>query len=374
MSLRVLIGVLLLLGLMLSGGCEREQEPIRVGFVGTLSGRVSDLSVSGREGATLAVEQFNAGGGLEGRPVHLLSRDDGHNRAEARQAVSGLIDDEVVAIIGHMTSSMSRATISLINNEEMLMISPTTSTSYLAGRDDFFLRVYPSHQEQIDLLSRYIFQEKGVENMVGVYDLSNHEYTVDWYTSFRRFFNEQGGTILHSAAFTSGTDFSHEEVLQRILSPEAEGILILAGGGDTARLVQALRLLDSDLPVFTGAWAKTRELIAQGGTGVEGLAVAHFFDSDSEQEDYQNFRREYLDRFGHEPDFGALFSYEATRVLLWALENTDDWSGSGLREIIIGEGHFSGLQGDFFIDRFGDCVREAHIFQVRDGAYQRVDF
>ncbi len=374
MSLRVLIWVLLLLGLTLSGGCAREQEPLRVGFVGTLSGRVSDLSVSGREGATLAVEQFNAGGGLEGRPVHLISRDDGHDRSQARRAVSELIDDEVVAIIGHMTSSMSRATISLINDQEILMLSPTTSTSYLSGQHDFFIRVYPSHQEQIDLMSRYIFQEKGIENLVAVYDLSNHEYTVDWYTSFRRFFNEQGGTILQSAAFTSGTDFSHQEVLQRILSPEAGGILILAGGADTARLVQALQLLDSDIPVFTGAWAKTRELIAQGGTAVEGLAVAHFFDSGSEQEDYKNFCNEYLDRFGHEPDFGALFSYEATRVLLWALENTDDWSGPGLRQAIISEGHFPGMQGEFFIDRFGDCEREAHIFQVQDGAYQRVDF
>jgi branched-chain amino acid transport system substrate-binding protein len=46
----------------LLGGCG-PTEPIRLGFLGGLSGRVADLGGAGRDGVQLAIEQANAGGG-----------------------------------------------------------------------------------------------------------------------------------------------------------------------------------------------------------------------------------------------------------------------------------------------------------------------
>jgi len=353
---------------------EEDPEPVKIGFVGSLSGRVSDLSVSGRDGVILAIDRFNAEGGLDGRPVQLLTRDDEHNRDRAREVVRELINEEVVGIIGHMTSSMTRATLHLINQEKALMVSPTTSTSFLEGRRDFFMRVFPGHRAETAALADYIYNEKGIENVGVLYDLSNHEYTIDWYSHFRREYRALGGEITVSTPFSSGTEFSYNMVVERVLFHQPEGIVIIAGGVDSGRFSQQIRNAGFDKPLFGAAWSKTYDLIYHGGRAVEGYHLAHYFDPGSEEEAYLDFREEYLERFGREPEFGSLFGYEAAMVLLWALENTLDWSSENLRETIVEKGTFGGLQGNFCIDRFGDSVMEEKIFKVENGSFRKVDY
>jgi len=278
-----------------------------------------------------------------------------------------------VGIIGHMTSSMSRATVHLINQERVLMISPTTSTSFLEGLHDFFLRVFPGHRAETRALAEYIYNDKGIERVGVLYDLSNHEYTIDWYSHFRREFTARGGEISSSVPFSSGADFSYNAVVERILFHEPEGVVLITGGVDAGRFVQQIRNSNFRKPLFGAAWTKSNELIHHGGRAVEGFNLVQFFDPGARDEEYLAFSEEYRERFGREPEFGAFFGYEAARVLLWALEDTSDWSAESLREVIINRGTFPGLQGDFFIDRFGDSIIEEKIFQVKDGAFQRVD-
>jgi branched-chain amino acid transport system substrate-binding protein len=80
------LGVMLVAFLI---GCA-PPEPIRIGFVGGTSGRVADLGIAGRNGAQLAVELRNQAGGVAGRAVELLIRDNEQNpdMAERVTAIS----------------------------------------------------------------------------------------------------------------------------------------------------------------------------------------------------------------------------------------------------------------------------------------------
>lgn len=89
-------------------GCE-PPEPIRIGFVGGTSGRVADLGIAGRDAVLLAVELRNQSGGVAGRKVKLLIKDDQQSPEVARRAVRDLIEQGVVAIVGPMTSAMAIA-------------------------------------------------------------------------------------------------------------------------------------------------------------------------------------------------------------------------------------------------------------------------
>ena len=72
-------------GLLALAACA-PPEPLRLGFVGGLSGRVADLGIEGRNGAMLAVEQRNKLGGVNGRQVELVVEDDQQNVDAARMA------------------------------------------------------------------------------------------------------------------------------------------------------------------------------------------------------------------------------------------------------------------------------------------------
>ncbi|MBI3530937.1 MAG: ABC transporter substrate-binding protein, partial [Burkholderiales bacterium] len=83
------------------------QQPVQIGFIGGLSDRNSDNGQSGLNGVILAVEQFNRAGGLNGRMVELIARDDAQNKETAAKSASELVGAKVEAVIGPFTSAMA---------------------------------------------------------------------------------------------------------------------------------------------------------------------------------------------------------------------------------------------------------------------------
>ena len=90
----------------LLAGCG-QQAPLKIGFIGGLSDRNSDNGQSGLNGVTLAIEQFNRNGGIDGQLVELVARDDAQKRETAEKSAQELVDAKVEAVIGPFTSGMA---------------------------------------------------------------------------------------------------------------------------------------------------------------------------------------------------------------------------------------------------------------------------
>ena len=118
-------------------GCSGKKA-IRIGFVAQLTGVQAELGVQERNGVQLAMEKINAKGGIGGRPVELVVRDDLGTPEGARAADRDLIEAGVVAIIGHATSGQTMVGLSVTNPARVVMLSPTATTPELSGLDDFF--------------------------------------------------------------------------------------------------------------------------------------------------------------------------------------------------------------------------------------------
>jgi branched-chain amino acid transport system substrate-binding protein len=116
----------------------KPPEPIRIGFLGGTSGRVADLGIAGRDGAQLSVEICNQSGGISGRKLQLIIQNDEQTPEIAERGVRELIAEGVLAIIGPMTSAMGVAVVPIVNDAQILIISPTATTEELSGRNDFF--------------------------------------------------------------------------------------------------------------------------------------------------------------------------------------------------------------------------------------------
>jgi len=85
-------------------------EPIRVGLSGPFSGGSSPMGLSMRNGIRLAVEDINAKGGLLGRPIQLVERDDRGRPELGLRIASELIDKQrVVATVGFANSGVALA-------------------------------------------------------------------------------------------------------------------------------------------------------------------------------------------------------------------------------------------------------------------------
>jgi branched-chain amino acid transport system substrate-binding protein len=351
-------------------GCGRG-EPVRIGYVGSLTGRDAEVSISGRNGVILAVEQINESGGINGRHVVLITKDDRQDELVAVAVDKELIKDGVVAIIGHMTSAMSLAVLPVINAEKILMISPASSTDALTGIDDYFFRVVNSHRAQTDRLADYAFKTMGMKRMASITDLSNPEYSGGFCHNFQAEFEYLGGEFIKTVPFTSTPDVLDTELAQQLIAASPDGLLVVANGHDTAMICQQLKKLGSRIPVISSSWAMTTDLLRYGGHAVEGVTFCSSYDQNNLSQGYVSFKQQFNKRFDTQPDFTALYAYEACRILFKAVEKVEDVSQ--LKAAVLQQGVFPGLVWDIAINRFGDAHLGQYLTQVIDGQFRAID-
>ena len=357
-----------LFALLLLAGCQ-EQPPLKVGYVGGLTGRVAGLGVAGRDGALMAVEEINRDGGIKGRRLELLARDDQQNAEVATRVTRELIDAKVVGLIGPMTSAMAMTLQPLVNQHNIVLISPTVTTNRLNDLDDHFFRLtYPlktNAEKTVDYALAHNLKKFAVTIETG-----NAAFTEDWFESFRQPFEAAGGQIVHVERFKSGEEGGFLELVRRVLEKQPDAVLLLSGAMDAALTAQQVRKLGSGAVLFSSEWGFTSDIINFGGGAVEGMLAFVTYDPDSKAPAHTLFLTNFEKRFGYKPSFAAVLAYESTRFLAAGLERNP--RREGLKEALLRIGAFEGLQGAVRMGRYGDAERQTYLGTVRDGHFTTI--
>ena len=352
-------------------GCSNSSS-VRIGFAGELTGKQSDLGVQGRNGAQLAAELINASGGIKGRPVELLVRDDLGTPAGAQAADRDLIAAKVVAIIGHMSSGQTLAGLEVTAPASLLLFSPTASSPELSGRDDLFFRVAPTPLSQAAALARRVARTRGLQRLALLYDTTNAAYTEPYVQAFTQAFEGEGEQVVSHVAFTSTEQPDPAPLVTRLQANTPDGILLIASALDTALLAQQIRQRGLAVPLFASGWAQTDTLLQNGGQAVEGMEIVIAYDTNSSAASYQAFKTRYEQKFGNTPTFASGQSYEALQVLAAALQQTNG-QAKGLKEALLAAQDYEGLIGKISFDPFGDVLRPLFLLTIRNGEYVTTD-
>lgn len=355
----------LTLALLLSA-CHDQPPPIKIGFLAAMSGPQADFGLVGRNGALLAIEQRNAAGGVKGRQIDLLVRDDAQDPKLAVQAVRELAAADVALIIGPMISSISAAVTPVAAQFGLVMISPTASATSLAGHDDNMFRLAATSQSYADLAATFFVKHLGLRRIATVYDAHNHVYSKLINDEFQAALQAQGGEVVLELPFDSTAAPRFSELAKTLISSQAQAILLISTAVDTVRLAQQIRRQQADIPLMTTVWAATDALVELGGRDIEGLYVVQPFNRMDTTPRYQEFLKTYRQRFGIEPGYVGVASYDAANVAMDAL--AQQAPGQPLKSVLL-NGSFTGVQQPIRFDRFGDAPRGSVIVMVHDGAF-----
>lgn len=365
----VTLGRAALLGLAVVLAACGDKPPVLIGYLGGISGRVADLGIAGRNGAQLAVEAFNAHGGVDGRKVELLIRDDEQNADLARRRFVELSDAKVAAVIGPMTSSMCAAVLPLADERRLLLMSPTCTANELGGKDDQFMRVISPTRIYAARSARHQADVRGMRRAVLVYDLRNKAYTESWTMDFAAAFEARGGQVLARKGFESGDDAGLAAVVDSLLQGRPDLAVLAANSVDAALLTQLVRRRAPGIAIVAAEWAATERYIQLAGKAADGVFMAQFYDRNSKLPEFQTFRMRYRDRFGEEPGFAGVAAYDAATVVLHSLKAQ---TGKSLREAILAVRRFEGVQGSIEFDPNGNADRHVFLTRVEDGRYVTV--
>jgi branched-chain amino acid transport system substrate-binding protein len=360
-------GVALLLAAfaLLLTGCE-EEPPIRIGFIGGLTGRSADIGQASRNAVQMAIEEINEKGGVNGRKLELLIRDDKNSPETAGKRVRELATEGVTAIIGPNLSSIAGGMLPAVNETQIITISPTVSSLFFVGKDDPFFRMNSNTRQNARAYAAHHI-EKGGKRVSAAFGLQNRLFTESWLEEFRKAFEALGGRVVAAAPYDAKSPKGYASVVESLLSAAPDAILLVSNGVDTALLAQQIRKTGSDVHLIAAEWAAPEQLIELGGKAVEGITILQTYDRDSAEPHFAAFRNAYFEHFAANPGYASIAAYDAVTVLIAALEQQD--GGRSLKEILVNLPPLKGLQQDLAFDEFGDGVRKKFFVTVKNGDF-----
>ena len=368
----LILGAIMISSLIYLQGCNQKNEVIKIGVVGTMSGINSDFSVSGRRGVELAVDEFNKAGGLNGRKIELVVKDDKNDSVTALKVDKEFISENIPIVIGHYTSGMMVNSMDYLKDKDILFLSPTISADSLSGLDDNFIRFTATTNESAIVLADTANKNNNRKFAV-IYDVENKGFNDALSNNFKRLLEENQGEVILTKTYTSSVNVNYSSLAKDIAESNAEALLIITGAVDNALITQQLRKIGCKVQIYSSLWSNTVGLINNGGTAIEGMFIVGVMDLDGKALDVVRLKERFLDQYGENLTYSAVYSYEATTSLFQAMKMGPDLKPSTIKNNIISIKDFKGLEENYQIDKFGDNNRKYIIFRVEDGQLRRVD-
>lgn len=342
-------------------------EPIRIGFIGGLSDRNSDVGQSGEHGVQLAVERINRAGGINGRLVELVSRDDAQDSVVAARSAGELAAAGVEAVIGPFTSGMAAAILPVTAKAGILNISPTLTAMDYYGKDDNLVRINRTTRDNATDYARVMFA-RGQRRVAVAYDTRNLKFTESWLAEFRQAYAAAGGRLTGEVPYHSQPDADFAGVVRAMLKDSPDGLFFISGAIDVARLAKEARAQAPGLPIGASEWAATEQLLDLGGRMVDGLLIVLNFDGDDESPRFVEFREAYFRRFQRNPGYSSISAYDAATVLFEALRRRR--GDEPVKAAVLKYGPYQGLQQQIAFDANGDTQRKVFFNEIRDGRFR----
>lgn len=364
--------LVLALSIPLLTGCggTADERPIHLGIAGPMelaSGR------SMRQAAQMAADEINGDGGIDGRPLALVLRDDEADPTRAIEVAEELREDaRIAAVVGHINSSATLAAAEVYNDETngVIEISPASSSPRVSAAGSWTFRVCPSDLRHGPALARWAADGLGARRIAVLY--SNDAYGRGVLESFDDAIDEFGAELVTRDPYVPSAIDSADALdpyLERGMLRGMDALVIAGQAEEAETIVRAARRLGYQGPIM-GADGITS--LIESGSIAEGVYVSSAFLPDRPTEPARRFVRRYVDRFGEAPDHRGAMTYDAVHLLARALRAVGP-DRTALRDYMAGVGResasFDGVSGSIAFDQRGDAIdKPISVGVIRDGS------
>jgi branched-chain amino acid transport system substrate-binding protein len=373
MKTRVLFSVLVLFAVLLSAcqpAAPAAATEVKIAFLVPLSGPVPTFGIMGRDGSLLAVDEWNAKGGVAGMKIVPIIEDSQCTPDPAVNAANKVIDqDKVHYIVGETCSSASIPVSLIANPKGVLMISPvSTNTLVTVGEDgkvkDFVFRACFIDPFQGKVGAKFAIGTLKAKTAFIMVDQAN-DYVVGLAAAFKENFTADGGTIVGEESYTAkDTDFS--AILAKVAEAKPDVIYLPDYYNIVNLAAKQAKEKGITAPFMGGDGWDSPDLDLAAANG--GYFTNHYSPQDPRPE-VQNFVKAFGEKFKDDkgqpkvPDALATLAYDATNLLLASIEKAGVDDAVKVKDAMAGI-EFSGVSGLIKFDANHNPIKSATILKV----------
>lgn len=372
----------------------RNNKPIRIGAVLSLSGTYASLGIAEKDALELEVAEINARGGIDGHPIELLIEDDATQESKSVSATNKFLQkDRVLAIIGGSGTGITMAMRQLVESANITQVS-------LAGGSVIIEPVSPNVFQTpwaTRLLQDNLFAymaEKDLKKVALVTDSGG--YGKDGRAMALQLAKKHGIELVIDTTFNpQDTDMTAQ--VQQIKNSSVDAVVVWNAGKETPLFLRQLKSSGVELPIFGGSGQARQEFLDGAGDAAENVTIItgkSFVPISWGQgtEEYRintQFADRFSEKYGHNPDIFAGHAFDAIHILVNGLGRVDlDKVGLGgsteqtdsqlisarasLRNAVESTKGVVGYGGIFSFspqDHNGLSVEDIEFFHVKDGEW-----
>ncbi len=328
--------------LALLGSPASAVEPIRIGVSGPFTGGSNPMGIAMRDGIRLAAREINEGGGILGRPVLLVERDDEARPERGAQVVQELINQEkIVAGLGIVNTGVALASQRFYQQAHIPMITSVATGSIITKQflppqypDNYIFRASAPDTVQAAMIVEEAVVRQRLRKLAIFHDSTNYGQLgrEDLERALER----------HSIRPVAVERFNIRDVdmtpqLARARAAGAEAILTYGLGPELAHLANGMVRIGWKVPLM-GSWALAMSnFIDNAGPNAEGTRMPQTFIQEGNTPRRKAFIDKYRKAFGVEripvaP--AAAQGYDSMLLLAAAIRQARSTDGARLRDAL----------------------------------------
>ena len=343
MQLKALCWLLLLAGPAQADEIGVTADRILFGQAAAMSGPSSALGLKMRQGILAAFAEVNAKGGVHGRKLELISRDDGYDPDRSVLQTFKLIDeDNVFALIGAVGTPTSLVTVPIAKAQNVPMIGPFTGAGFLREPDlNNVVNIRASYAAEAESWVKHLTEDRHIKRIAIFYQ--DDSYGRDGLAGVKLALEKRGMALAAEATYERSTK-AVASAMRALKRAEPEAVVMVGTYAPCAEFIKLARQSGFNPAFvnisFVGAVALAQELGREGEGVIVSQVVPFPWDASIKVvADYQAAQR-LLDP-ELEPDFVSLEGYLSGRLAAAALEMAGpDPSREGLLRVINEVGQF----------------------------------
>ena len=291
----LLISILALLPI----GCKKagnggSADQIVVGEFASLTGGTASFGQSSHKGTQMAIDEFNAAGGVLGKKIKLVTEDDQSKAGEPATVVRKMISrDGIVALLGEVASSRSLEAAPIAQQAKIPMISPASTNPKVTEVGDYIFRVCFIDPFQGTVLAKFALS-KGWKNVAILTDVKQ-DYSVGLSQFFKDYLTKNGGTVVSEQSYSSG-DKDFKAQLTSIKSANPQAILCSGYYNEAGLIASQARELGINVPLLGGDGWDSPSLVEVGGAAMEGNYFSNHFSAEDTSPVIQEFIKKFEGR------------------------------------------------------------------------------
>lgn len=357
--------------MLLLAGCSSSSDKIKVGLNFELSGAVASYGQAEVQGIELAIEQINAAGGIDGKLIELIKRDNKSDAAETTSIATFLATQEKVSVIlGAATSGLTKAQVPVANQYKVPLISPSATADDVTNDgvnvQPFVYRV--SFIDSFQGITMANFASKDLSKLKAVIlgDQSS-DYAKGLAETFSAQFKSNGGTVVAQEAYVSGEqDFNG--VLTRVAQMDFDVLFVPGYYQEVGLIIKQAREAGITTPILGGDGFDSPVLFELAGKdALYDVYFSQAYSSLDQDPMVTKFIADFKAKYGVEPNAFSALGYDTALLAVDAIRRAGSSDPEKINEALASTVNFQGVTGSITVDKWHNAVKSAVVLEIQDG-------